>query len=56
MRTRTIDTMISILTGADIQSTITPDEGRNVPWHYNNIEALQTAKQTWRRWTASASW
>ncbi len=29
--------MISRLTSADIQSTITPDEGRNVPWHYNNI-------------------
>ena len=47
VRTHTIDTLISILTGADIQSTITPDEGRNVPWHYNNIRALQTVKQTW---------
>ena len=37
VRTHTIDTLISMLTGADIQSTITPDEGRNVPWHYNNI-------------------
>ena len=38
--------MISRLTSADIQSTITPDEGRNVPWHYNNIAALDTAKQS----------
>lgn len=37
--------MISRLTSADIQSTITPDEGRNVPWHYNNIAAVDTAKQ-----------
>jgi D-ornithine 4,5-aminomutase subunit beta len=47
VRSHTIDTLISILTGADIQSTITPDEGRNVPWHYNNIRAIQTVKQTW---------
>ena len=47
MRTHTIDTLISILAGADIQSTITPDEGRNVPWHYNNIRGVQTVKQTW---------
>lgn len=38
--------MISRLTSADIQSTITPDEGRNVPWHYNNIHAINTAKQS----------
>jgi len=38
--------MISRLTSADIQSTITPDEGRNVPWHYNNIAAVDTAKQS----------
>jgi D-ornithine 4,5-aminomutase subunit beta len=37
--------MISRLTSADIQSTITPDEGRNVPWHYNNVAAVDTAKQ-----------
>jgi D-ornithine 4,5-aminomutase subunit beta len=37
--------MVSRLTSADIQSTITPDEGRNVPWHYNNIAAVETAKQ-----------
>ena len=47
VRTHTIDTLISILVGADIQSTITPDEGRNVPWHYNNIRGVQTVKQTW---------
>ncbi|MBF0410466.1 MAG: cobalamin-dependent protein [Candidatus Riflebacteria bacterium] len=45
-RTHVIDTMISALTRADIQSTITPDEGRNVPWHYNNIRGIETAKQT----------
>ncbi|WP_370867490.1 hypothetical protein, partial [Flavonifractor plautii] len=27
-------------------STITPDEGRNVPWHIYNIEAIDNAKQT----------
>ncbi len=45
-RTHVIDTLISALTRADIQSTITPDEGRNVPWHYNNIRGIETAKQT----------
>ncbi|HYF82763.1 MAG TPA: D-ornithine 4,5-aminomutase subunit OraE [Clostridia bacterium] len=43
--THTLDLLISRLTSADIQSTITPDEGRNVPWHYNNIAAISTAKQ-----------
>jgi D-ornithine 4,5-aminomutase subunit beta len=38
--------LISRLTSADIQSTITPDEGRNVPWHYNNVAAVSTAKQS----------
>ena len=38
--------LISKLTSADIQSTITPDEGRNVPWHIYNIEACDNAKQT----------
>ncbi|MEA5076527.1 MAG: OAM dimerization domain-containing protein, partial [Coriobacteriia bacterium] len=38
--------VVSRLTSADIQSTITPDEGRNVPWHYNNIAAVDTAKQS----------
>lgn len=42
----TLNLMISRLTSADIQSTITPDEGRNVPWHYNNIAAISTAKQS----------
>ncbi len=45
-RTHVIDTLISALTHADLQSTITPDEGRNVPWHYNNIRGIETAKQT----------
>jgi len=43
--THTLNMVISRLTSADIQSTITPDEGRNVPWHYNNIAAISTAKQ-----------
>jgi len=47
IRTHTIDTLISMLTSADIQSTITPDEGRNVPWHHNNVRGVQTVKQTW---------
>ncbi len=47
VRTHTVDTLISMLTSADIQSTITPDEGRNVPWHYNNVRGVQTVKQTW---------
>ncbi|MBT9174979.1 MAG: D-ornithine 4,5-aminomutase subunit beta [candidate division WS2 bacterium] len=42
----TLNTFISAICGADIQSTITPDEGRNVPWHYNSIHAVNTAKQT----------
>ncbi len=41
-----MNVLISRLTSADIQSTITPDEGRNVPWHYNNIAAVDTAKQS----------
>jgi D-ornithine 4,5-aminomutase subunit beta len=44
--THVLDTLISKLTSADIQSTITPDEGRNVPWHYNNILGVNTARQT----------
>lgn len=43
--THTLNIVISRLTSADIQSTITPDEGRNVPWHYNNIAAINTARQ-----------
>jgi D-ornithine 4,5-aminomutase subunit beta len=41
-----LDTLISRLTSADIQSTITPDEGRNIPWHYNNVAGVNTARQT----------
>jgi len=41
----TLNTVLSRLTSADIQSTITPDEGRNVPWHYNSISGVNTAKQ-----------
>ena len=44
--THVLNLLISRLTSADIQSTITPDEGRNVPWHYNNINAVNTAKQS----------
>ena len=43
--THVLNMLISQLTSADIQSTITPDEGRNVPWHIYNIEACDTAKQ-----------
>jgi D-ornithine 4,5-aminomutase subunit beta len=44
--THVMNMLISKLTRADIQSTITPDEGRNVPWHMYNIEACDTASQT----------
>ncbi len=44
--THVLDTLISRLTCADIQSTITPDEGRNCPWHYNNVAGVNTARQT----------
>ncbi len=44
--THVLDTLISRLTSADIQSTITPDEGRNCPWHYNNVAGVNTARQT----------
>lgn len=43
--THVLNILTSKLTSADIQSTITPDEGRNVPWHIYNIEACDTAKQ-----------
>ena len=43
--THTLNIVISRLTSADIQSTITPDEGRNVPWHYYNIQGVNTARQ-----------
>lgn len=44
--THVLDTLISCLTSTDIQSTITPDEGRNIPWHYNNVAGVNTARQT----------
>src|SRR3970282_246643 len=44
--THVLDTLISRLAGADVQSTITPDEGRNIPWHYNNVAGVETARQT----------
>ena len=44
--THVLDTLVSALTSADIQSTITPDEGRNCPWHYNNVAGVETARQT----------
>jgi D-ornithine 4,5-aminomutase subunit beta len=44
--THVLNMLVSKLTSADIQSTITPDEGRNVPWHIYNVEACDTAKQT----------
>ncbi|NLA27489.1 MAG: LuxR family transcriptional regulator [Firmicutes bacterium] len=44
--THVLNLLVSRLTSADVQSTITPDEGRNVPWHYNNVAAVETAKQT----------
>lgn len=43
--THVLNLLVSRLTSADVQSTITPDEGRNVPWHIYNIEAVDTAKQ-----------
>lgn len=43
--THVLNLFVSKLTSADIQSTITPDEGRNVPWHIYNMEACDTAKQ-----------
>ncbi|MCL2559887.1 MAG: D-ornithine 4,5-aminomutase subunit OraE [Turicibacter sp.] len=46
--THTLNLLISKLTRADIQSTITPDEGRNVPWHIYNVEAVDTAKQVFQ--------
>ncbi len=42
----TLNSLISRLTSTHLQSTITPDEGRNVPWHYNSIHGVNTAKQT----------
>ncbi len=45
--THVMNMVISKLTSADIQSTITPDEGRNVPWHIFNMEAIDNAKQSY---------
>ncbi|SDC76383.1 D-ornithine 4,5-aminomutase subunit OraE [Geotoga petraea] len=45
-RVHVLNTVLSKLTSADIQSTITPDEGRNVPWHINSIRGVETAKHT----------
>jgi D-ornithine 4,5-aminomutase subunit beta len=44
--THVLDTLISRLTPTHVQSTITPDEGRNVPWHYNNMAGVNAARQT----------
>lgn len=44
--THVMDTLLSRMTTTHIQSTITPDEGRNVPWHYNNVAGVNTARQT----------
>jgi D-ornithine 4,5-aminomutase subunit beta len=44
--THVLDTLISRMTSADIQSTITPDEGRNIPWHYNNVAGVNSTRQT----------
>ncbi|UOZ06902.1 D-ornithine 4,5-aminomutase subunit OraE [Amycolatopsis sp. WQ 127309] len=40
-----LDTLISRLTSADIQSTIAPDEARHVPWHGASVEAVSATKQ-----------
>jgi len=40
-----LDMLISRLTSADLQSTITSDEARNVPWHRYSVEAVDLAKQ-----------
>lgn len=41
----TLDTLVSRLTGADIQSTIAPDEARHVPWHSSSVQAVAATKQ-----------
>ncbi|MFD9698195.1 D-ornithine 4,5-aminomutase subunit OraE [Lentzea sp. NPDC059081] len=40
-----LDTLISRLTSADIQSTIAPDEARCVPWHHSSVQAVSATKQ-----------
>ena len=44
--THVLNLLVSRLTSVDVQSTITPDEGRNVPWHHFNVAAVDTAKQS----------
>lgn len=44
--THVLNVLVSRLSGAEIQSTITPDEGRNVPWHHFSIQGVDTAKQS----------
>jgi D-ornithine 4,5-aminomutase subunit beta len=46
--THVLDTLVSALTSADVQSTITPDEGRNCPWHFNNVAGVETARQAFQ--------
>lgn len=41
-----LDTLVSRLTSADIQSTIAPDEARHVPWHFSSVQAVAATKQT----------
>lgn len=53
--THTLNLLISQLTSADIQSTITPDEGRNVPWHIYNMEGTDTARQAFNGMDGMAS-
>jgi len=43
--THVLNMLISRLTSVDVQSTITPDEGRNIPWHHNSVAAVDSAKQ-----------
>lgn len=40
-----LDMLISRLTSADIQSTITADEAKNVPWHYNSVKKVDLTKE-----------
>lgn len=43
--THVLNLLVTRLTSAHVQSTITPDEGRNVPWHHMSVAAVETAKQ-----------
>ncbi len=40
-----LDILISRLTSADLQSTITADEAKNVPWHANSVKAVDLTKE-----------